>query len=181
MRIAVGLPASSIFDTARLDQRRGAGCARAQGDPGRLWIVAGEQAQGRGRQGRVWASPPGNLYASLLLVDPCAAGDLAAARLRRRRSAPRAPWLTSPGIAAPRLALKWPNDLLLDGAKLAGILVEGTTLPGGGPLAVVIGIGVNVAPSPGGHALSGQPICARSGFDRAARSGLRGAGRRNGR
>ncbi len=41
-----------------------------EGDPGRLWIVAREQTQGRGRRGRQWTSPPGNLYASALLIDP---------------------------------------------------------------------------------------------------------------
>src|SRR3712207_7806173 len=48
-----------------------AAAAARHGDPGRLWIVAGEQRAGRGRHGRQWTSPPGNLYASLLLVDPC--------------------------------------------------------------------------------------------------------------
>ena len=42
----------------------------ARGDPGRLWVVAQKQTMGRGRFGRQWQSPPGNLYASLLLIDP---------------------------------------------------------------------------------------------------------------
>ena len=42
-----------------------------QGEPGKLWIVARSQNAGRGRHGRQWGSPPGNLYASLLLTDPC--------------------------------------------------------------------------------------------------------------
>ena len=65
------------------------------------------------------------------------------------------------GLAVPRLALKWPNDLLLDGAKIAGILVEGTMLPGGGPLAVVIGIGDQCRPSPRWTRHIAPPTCAR--------------------
>jgi BirA family biotin operon repressor/biotin-[acetyl-CoA-carboxylase] ligase len=116
------------------------------GDPGKLWIAAKTQSQGRGRQGRQWASPPGNLYASLLLSDIVAL--------------PRAPELGFVvGIALarslrrlvsddPRLRIKWPNDILFDGAKLAGILLESARLADG-RLACVIGIGVNCASAPG--------------------------------
>ncbi|WP_262268914.1 MULTISPECIES: biotin--[acetyl-CoA-carboxylase] ligase [Microvirga] len=122
--------------------------ARA-GDPGQLWITAREQLAGRGRHGRQWSSPPGNLYASLLLIDPC---DL--------RSAPQLGFVAGLAlheaveavsrIGAPRLALKWPNDLLLDGAKVSGLLLEGHRLQPDGPLAIVIGFGVNVAFAPSG-------------------------------
>jgi len=122
--------------------------ARA-GDRGKLWITAREQVAGRGRHGRQWSSPPGNLYASLLLIDPC---DL--------RSAPQLGFVAGlalheaveaiSGIGAPRLSLKWPNDLLLDGAKVSGLLLEGHRLQPNGPLAIVIGFGVNVAFAPSG-------------------------------
>lgn len=121
----------------------------AAGDGGRLWVVAGTQTQGRGRHGRVWTSPPGNLYASLLLVDPCEPaiapqlGFVAGLALHDAVAA-----LT--GLTAPQLGLKWPNDLLLDGAKLAGILLEGHRVGGGASFAVIIGIGLNVAAAPGG-------------------------------
>jgi BirA family biotin operon repressor/biotin-[acetyl-CoA-carboxylase] ligase len=124
-----------------------AAAARA-GDPGRLWIVAGEQRAGRGRHGRGWTSPPGNLYASLLLVDPCAPalapqlGFVAGLALHEAVSA-------ATGLAAPRLALKWPNDLLLDGGKVAGLLLEGHQ-GANGAFAVVIGFGVNVVAAPDG-------------------------------
>ena len=123
--------------------------ARA-GDPGRVWIIADEQDRGRGRNGRTWVSPVGNLFASLLVVAPCAMavspqlGFVAGVALHEALA-------TLTGLQAPRLALKWPNDLLLDGAKLAGILVEGTTVTssaGGSRLAVVIGCGVNVVDHP---------------------------------
>lgn len=54
------------------------------------------------------------------------------------------------GIGVPRLSLKWPNDLLLDGAKVSGLLLEGHQLQSGGALAIVIGFGINVAFAPSG-------------------------------
>jgi BirA family biotin operon repressor/biotin-[acetyl-CoA-carboxylase] ligase len=122
--------------------------ARA-GDPGRHWFVAHRQTAGRGRHGRAWASPPGNLYASLLLVEPCPPalapqlGFVAGVATHEAVSE-----LT--GIAAPRLALKWPNDLILDGGKLAGLLLEGQFVQPGGTFCVAVGIGVNVAAAPQG-------------------------------
>lgn len=115
------------------------------GDAGKLWIVAREQTAGRGRHGRVWGSPPGNLYASLLLTAPCepalapqlgfvgglALHDAAANLLGRQASA---------------LRLKWPNDLLVDNAKTAGLLLEGESRAG--RLDLIIGFGVNIASFP---------------------------------
>lgn len=121
-------------------------CAQA-GDAGRLWVVAREQTAGRGRHGRAWSSPAGNLYASLLLIDPCEPatapqlGFVAGLALHDAVAA-----LTR--LPAPRLGLKWPNDLLLDGAKVAGILLEGHRLARGGVFAVIVGIGVNVSIAP---------------------------------
>jgi BirA family biotin operon repressor/biotin-[acetyl-CoA-carboxylase] ligase len=119
-----------------------------QGDPGRLWIVARAQVQGRGRRGRSWASPPGNLYASALLIDPSPAdvaaeiGFVAGVALRAA--------LADLG-AGEDVRLKWPNDVVRRGAKLAGILAEGLTLAGG-KLACIVGIGVNCASAPEGLA-----------------------------
>jgi BirA family biotin operon repressor/biotin-[acetyl-CoA-carboxylase] ligase len=125
-------------------------CLRAarEGDPGRFWIVASEQRAGRGRHGRPWASP-GNLYASLLLIDPSEAalapqlGFVAGLALHQAVEA-------ATGLGSPRLALKWPNDLLLDGAKVSGLLLEGHRIGPGGALAVAIGFGLNVAFAPAG-------------------------------
>ncbi len=115
-----------------------------QGDPGQLWIVARSQNAGRGRHGRHWTSPPGNLYASLLLVNPCEpalAPQLGfVAGLALHDAAARVT-----GLAAPRLALKWPNDLLVDGAKCSGLLLEGES--GAGRFAVIAGLGINIASS----------------------------------
>lgn len=117
------------------------------GDRGRLWIVAASQGAGRGRQGRVWASPPGNLYASLLLVDavePVLAwqlGFVAGVALAEAVGT----LLGEPG----RIAIKWPNDLLAGEAKLAGILCEASRTDAGS-FATVLGFGVNCASHPGG-------------------------------
>ena len=118
-----------------------------QGDTGKLWIVARQQNAGRGRHGRQWGSPPGNLYTSLLLTAPCepaVAPQLGfVAGLALHDAASRVL-----GAAADGLKLKWPNDLLLDRAKIAGLLLEGESRAGA--LNVIIGIGVNVASHPEG-------------------------------
>lgn len=112
----------------------------ATGAPEGLWLRAEVQTGGKGRQGRAWVSPPGNLYASTLV--------------RLRPGDPPAPTLAlvsavalheAVAIYAPSVRIKWPNDLLAaDGAKLAGILLERSGD------AVVIGFGVNLAHHPEG-------------------------------
>jgi BirA family transcriptional regulator, biotin operon repressor / biotin---[acetyl-CoA-carboxylase] ligase len=110
------------------------------GERGPLWIVAERQTAGRGRRGNERVSPPGNLYATLLLTDPAppeCAPELSFVTALALHDAivERAPALR------PVLALKWPNDILCGGAKLAGILIEGERAAAA--LAVAIGIGVN--------------------------------------
>jgi BirA family biotin operon repressor/biotin-[acetyl-CoA-carboxylase] ligase len=146
-------PDSSAASGARLVSLDTVGSTNAEafararaGERGPLWITARRQTAGRGRRGRPWVSEPGNLYASLLLSDPAppqraAELSLVAALAVHDALVERAPML------GPRLEVKWPNDILCDGAKLAGILVEGESLPGR-PLAAVIGIGVNCAHCP---------------------------------
>jgi BirA family biotin operon repressor/biotin-[acetyl-CoA-carboxylase] ligase len=120
--------------------------ARA-GEPGPLWIAAREQTRGRGRQGRAWVSPQGNLAASLLLIDPAPValapqlGFVAGVALART--------VRGLGLAASRAELKWPNDLVVEGAKLSGLLLEAAQM-GDGRLACVIGFGVNVVAHPDG-------------------------------
>ena len=98
------------------------------------WLRAERQTGGRGRMGRRWDSPAGNLYASTIV--------------RLKRSDPPAATLALVAAVAlhdaigPQATIKWPNDLLIDGAKCAGILLER------GDDAVVIGFGVNVAACP---------------------------------
>jgi len=115
------------------------------GDPGNLWIVGQEQTEGRGRRGRHWFSGRGNLYASLLLIDPEPAARIAELPLLAAVALSEAIDKTAGTHHLARL--KWPNDLLADGAKLSGILLEAETLPDGRQ-AVVLGFGVNVAAHP---------------------------------
>lgn len=123
--------------------------ALRRGDPGRLWITARAQGQGRGRHGRAWSSPQGNLYASLALLDPCVMREAPQLGFLAGLALVEAVEALAPAGAGDRLALKWPNDLLLDGAKCAGILLDGVGLPGG-RFGLVIGIGVNIAHAPEG-------------------------------
>ncbi len=116
------------------------------GDPGNLWITARRQLGGRGRRGRPWVSEAGNLYASLLLIDPAPVQALASlplvAALAVHGAIARA--LPDPDAS---LKIKWPNDVLLKGGKISGILLESSIVPDG-RRAVVIGCGVNVAHAP---------------------------------
>jgi BirA family transcriptional regulator, biotin operon repressor / biotin---[acetyl-CoA-carboxylase] ligase len=112
------------------------------GERGPLWVTAGRQSAGRGRRGRSWTSEPGNLFASLLLTEPAPPEhwselSLVTALAIHDTIADLAP------ASRPRLAIKWPNDLLLDGAKFAGILAEGE-----GGTTVVVGIGINCVSHP---------------------------------
>ena len=119
--------------------------ARAGAPEGTL-VWAGEQTAGRGRRGRVWRSPPGNLYLSLVLrpggAPPRAAqlGFVAALGLGNA--------LAPLAEAATALRYKWPNDVLLNGKKLAGILLESETAASGRVDFVVVGIGVNLVFAP---------------------------------
>lgn len=112
--------------------------ARAGVDEG-TWLRAERQTAGRGRQGRDWVSPAGNLYASTLVrlrpsdPPPATLALVAAVALQEA--------VAAFGVIA---QLKWPNDLLVDGAKLSGILLERVEN------AVIVGIGVNLAQCPEG-------------------------------
>ena len=114
-----------------------------QGERGPLWVTAERQSAGRGRRGRAWISPPGNLYASLLLTGPAAAERWPQLSFVAALAIHDAVVEVAADLK-PRLAIKWPNDLLLAGAKFAGILIEGE----GDVNAVAVGIGINCARHP---------------------------------
>jgi BirA family biotin operon repressor/biotin-[acetyl-CoA-carboxylase] ligase len=99
------------------------------GAPHGTLVTAAAQTAGRGRQGRRWLAPPGTaLLCSLVIRDP----------------PPLLPLLAAVAVAevcGPRAAIKWPNDVLIEGAKVAGILIEGRPQEGW----AVLGIGLNVA------------------------------------
>jgi len=99
------------------------------GAPHGTAVTAGEQTAGRGRQGRGWSTPPGSAIAlSLVIRDPDPLLSLRAG-------------LAVADLAGPGARVKWPNDVLLDGRKVAGVLVEGRPQAGW----AVLGIGVNAA------------------------------------
>ena len=135
-----GLLRLDEIDSTNAEARR-----RAEaGEAGPLWITAARQTAGRGRRGRVWQGGAGNLAATLLLrpgVAPAAAAQLgfAAALAVADLAAHCAPKAT--------VTVKWPNDVLADGRKLSGILLEAG--PGTSENAwLAIGIGVNLAEHP---------------------------------
>lgn len=114
---------------------------------GPLYVRADRQTAGRGRSGRAWSAPDGNLALSRLGPLDCAPQVVPQLSLVAGLAVHRAcAGLLGGTDAGRRLKLKWPNDLLLDGGKLAGVLVEATTV--GGQRVAVIGIGVNLAVAP---------------------------------
>jgi BirA family transcriptional regulator, biotin operon repressor / biotin---[acetyl-CoA-carboxylase] ligase len=121
-----------------------------EGEPAGLFVVADRQTAGRGREGRAWRSPPGNLYASLLLRPSRPLAEAANLSLVAGLALAEAVGTLSGGSVEPRV--KWPNDVQVDGAKLAGILLEGASDGRGGCLWLVVGIGVNVVSAPDGAA-----------------------------
>jgi BirA family biotin operon repressor/biotin-[acetyl-CoA-carboxylase] ligase len=114
------------------------------GERGPLWITAERQTHGRGRAGRSWVSEPGNLYASLLLTAPAPARCWPQLSFVAALAVHDAITQVAPPLE-PRLTIKWPNDLMLDGAKLGGVLIEGESIAN---QPVAIGLGVNCASHP---------------------------------
>ncbi len=116
-----------------------------RGETGPLWVTARQQTAGRGRRGNAWISTPGNLYATLLVCDPAVP-----------ENAPQLSFVAALAVfdaivdrataLREKLALKWPNDILCGGRKLAGILIESEAT--NTRLAVAIGIGVNCIQHP---------------------------------
>ncbi|MEO6379828.1 MAG: biotin--[acetyl-CoA-carboxylase] ligase [Caulobacteraceae bacterium] len=133
-----------VLTFASLDSTNNEARRRAEaGEGGPLWITTAEQTAGKGRRGRQWSLGPGDLAATLLIttsrpepaqvsfVAALAVGDLVR------------------GYVPPSLvAYKWPNDVLLDGGKVSGILIESGRAPAGG-LWLGVGIGVNLVNQPG--------------------------------
>lgn len=117
---------------------------RAQsGEPGPLWIAAARQSAGRGRRGRVWIAPPGNLSATLLLRPQRPAAQCA--QLSFAAALAVSDLLAAHGAAN---ALKWPNDVLAQEKKIAGILLESESSPDGMTAWLAVGIGINLATFP---------------------------------
>ena len=115
------------------------------GETGPLWISAARQTAGRGRRGRVWTSGEGNLAATLLLRPKVPASIIGQLSFVAALAAAETANHFAPSAA---ITVKWPNDVLAEGKKLAGLLLESGPAPEGIWLAV--GIGVNLASFPEG-------------------------------
>ncbi|MBX9711714.1 MAG: biotin--[acetyl-CoA-carboxylase] ligase [Xanthobacteraceae bacterium] len=146
-----------VFD--RIESTNSDALARIRaGERGPLWLVTAHQTAGRGRRHRAWISPPGNLAASIIEtvdVPPAVAATLgfaaalaldAALQRMSMETMIRHEGLRHDGGKA--FALKWPNDVLFGGDKVAGILLETDRVQDG--LSVVIGMGVNIVSAPQG-------------------------------
>jgi BirA family biotin operon repressor/biotin-[acetyl-CoA-carboxylase] ligase len=114
-----------------------------------VWFLAEQQTKGRGRHQRLWHSPKGNLYCSFLFPDPgplhsvpflCFVTGLAVHSALSAFSSERH------GVLP--LRLKWPNDILIEGEKVGGILIESRHIGEEKRLCVVIGIGINCTSAP---------------------------------
>ncbi|MCC7267064.1 MAG: biotin--[acetyl-CoA-carboxylase] ligase [Caulobacteraceae bacterium] len=128
------------IDSTNAEARR-----RAEaGEGGPLWITALTQTAGRGRRGRDWESPIGNLAATYLCTTDKSAADAAQVSFVAALAVAE---LADACVGAERVALKWPNDPLVMGLKASGILVESGAFAAGG-LWLAVGIGVNLAHSP---------------------------------
>ena len=124
--------------------------AAAQGAADRTVLAARHQTSGRGRLDRRWEAPPGaNLLVSLLFRELPESPHVLTQRVGL------AAITACERVAGVRPVLKWPNDLLLDGAKLAGILAQANL---GAQPAVVVGIGLNVGWAPAGSSRLGDGI-----------------------
>lgn len=141
-------PAARIIALPTVDSTNAEAQRRAAaGEAAPFWVIADTQTAGRGRSGRSWASAAGNLQASLLIrlsAPAPKAYQLSLVAGVAVIDAIRAACPSLPDSA--RLRLKWPNDILVDGAKTGGILVESGLRAGA--LEAAIGIGVNLASHP---------------------------------
>jgi BirA family biotin operon repressor/biotin-[acetyl-CoA-carboxylase] ligase len=147
---------ASTMDTARLEARRGV--------PEGTVIIAGEQTGGRGRLRRAWLSPPGNVALSIVLYPR--AGSLPYLTMIASLAAARA----IESVADLKTQLKWPNDVLIDGKKIAGILVE-NEMKGKKVAFSIVGIGINIDLNVAGYSeISGTAASLKSG---STKGGLR--------
>jgi BirA family biotin operon repressor/biotin-[acetyl-CoA-carboxylase] ligase len=128
---------SSTMSVAREEAESGA--------PHGLIVLADEQTAGRGRRGRAWVSPPGGLYLTIVLRP-----ESDAVR-RLAMVAPLAVCEAIDAVAGVRSSIKWPNDILIEGRKVGGILID-SRLSAGDVEYALVGIGVNLSLDPLRHA-----------------------------
>ncbi|MFN3232701.1 MAG: biotin--[acetyl-CoA-carboxylase] ligase [Alphaproteobacteria bacterium] len=132
------LIALETIDSTNEEARRRAPLAH------RTVIWAKQQTAGRGRRGRAWMSKPGNLFTSIVVTPDCPI--IEAAQLSFVTALAMADMLKGLGLAD-KISLKWPNDVLVGGAKISGILLEASS-SGAEAKAVIVGIGLNLTLHP---------------------------------
>jgi BirA family biotin operon repressor/biotin-[acetyl-CoA-carboxylase] ligase len=135
------LKAFDVIDSTNEEAKRLA----AAGEAGPIWISAGTQTAGRGRRGRSWQSPSGNLAATLMLRPGKPAGACAQLSFVTAVAACDALVALAP---ATEFQVKWPNDILAGGRKIAGILLESASQGDAFPAWLAIGVGMNLATPP---------------------------------
>ncbi|MEC7537713.1 MAG: biotin--[acetyl-CoA-carboxylase] ligase [Pseudomonadota bacterium] len=108
-------------------------------------VWADMQTAGKGRRGRNWSSPIGNMYVSLLLRPQCELSRAAQISLVAALGLGDA---ISQFVAPERITNKWPNDVLIDGKKVAGLLLESSSSGAGETSWVIVGCGVNISSFP---------------------------------
>jgi BirA family biotin operon repressor/biotin-[acetyl-CoA-carboxylase] ligase len=129
------------IDSTILEARRRAD----RGEIGPVWLIARRQTAGRGRRGRAWITFDGNLLATYLFVTSRPPQEIAL--LGFATGLAIAETLETSGARAPA-TLKWPNDVLIGGAKASGILLDSGALPGGAGTWAALAFGVNLAAAP---------------------------------
>ena len=137
----VQLAEFSEIDSTNEEARRRAEASEA----GPIWLRGDVQTKGRGRRGRDWVSPAGNLFATLLIRPKMSAPE--AARLSFAAALSVADMLDA-FVDPLRVKLKWPNDVQLDGGKVCGILLESSAHADGAVDWLAVGVGVNLANHP---------------------------------
>jgi BirA family biotin operon repressor/biotin-[acetyl-CoA-carboxylase] ligase len=138
--VGYGLKEFDEIDSTNEEARRLA----ASGERGPVWITAGRQTAGRGRRGRKWDSPTGNLAATLLLGPGKCASECAQLSFVSALAVSDTVASFTPDAD---VKVKWPNDVLANGRKVAGILLESAS-QGADPLFLAIGIGMNLKMHP---------------------------------
>lgn len=132
------------IDSTNLEARRRIG----SGDTGPVWITARRQTAGRGRQGRAWESPEGSFAATYLTRSDLSPAETA---LTGYVAALAVADALGTLAATADVSLKWPNDVLLNGAKISGILLESQPGAPRSPFPLMVGIGINLADAPPQH------------------------------
>lgn len=131
--------------------------ARIAGElTGPEWILGLRQTKGRGRRGRAWNDPAGN-FAGTLVLRPNESPETVALRSFVAALALYDAFVSATGRPQ-AFSLKWPNDVLLNGAKVAGILLESAGMAGGQVSHIAIGIGVNLKEAPDASQLEARAV-----------------------